>query len=107
MNTYLIEYQLTEDHANTITGSCSLVAESDLQAADLFHRCYEGEQRIITKMTRSFVDGERVDEDVLCYPVELGGGPVDLSYRPDGLAADVAEGKSIMEELGNVPGELR
>lgn len=81
MNTYLVEYQQAGDP--TVTGSASLVANDDQHAANVFHRCYADEPyRIITKMTRVFVNGERKDEDVLCYPVQLGGGPVDLTPTP-------------------------
>lgn len=104
MRIYLFQYKT--EH---VTGTASLQAEDDQKAFMLFGQCVDEPVEILT-MTAVYEDGEKTCRDVVLYPQALGGGPVDLtSMLPDPLhyQADVAEGKSIMEELGNVPGELR
>lgn len=100
--TYRIDYV-----TDTSDGVVSLVAEDEKQAVRYFYEAGVNPDRIITAMTRVFVDGKRVDEDVPCFPAALGGGPVDLTYKPDHLEADIEEGREIMQELFGVPEELR
>lgn len=76
MNTYRISYL----YGDTTSGDLYLTKPDDRSAWEEFHKVVPiGHAH---QMTRVFVNGVKVNEDVLLYPPELGEGPVDTTPDP-------------------------
>lgn len=78
MNTYTIRYSNRE---SGVEGTECLTAASTDEAVGKFRSGpnIDGQNMRIVGMRLDRSDGVTVNRDILCYPYELGGGPVDMT----------------------------